>query len=130
MFSTLTLSPCPPSPHVPPGYILRDTCSTETFDDDNGPYCVGSPQYKLPPPSPLPELSPLRQSFRAGNSVKLDDGRSLTIAWHLSPTVRRKQPRSELRVCADDISSPPPPSLLRKLIDAFISLPPAIFQRP
>ncbi len=98
MTSTLTLSPCSPSSEVTGVWPLVRSCSTLAFTDDNGPQLV-SPQYRPPPPSPRP-----------GSSIKLGDGRKITIAWHLSPTVRRV----ETRVCADDIPSPPRPSLFRQ----------------
>ena len=109
----LTLVPCD-SPTCRGECPLYRSCSTTTYGDDNGPYLV-SPQSGPPPPSPLP-----------GNSVKLDDGRTITITWHLSPTVRK----CKRRVCADDIPSPPPPSLFWKFIDMFLQVPPQIFQRP
>ena len=124
MSSTLSLTLCPASPDCPGEWPLVRSCSTDTFCDDNGPYLV-SPQYRPPPSSPLP-----------GNSVKLDDGRTITIAWHLSPTVRRRERREclkklhSLQVCSDDIPSPPPPSLFHRFIDMFLQLPPQIFQRP
>ena len=123
MFSTLTLTPC--DSRICPGeWPEYRSCSMDTFGDDTGPYLT-SPQYKEPPPSPRP-----------GNSVKLDDGRTITINWHLSPTVRRRERRNELKknhtlqVCSDDLPSPPPPSLLQMFINTFIRLPPQIFQRP
>jgi len=80
-----------------------------------------SPQYRLPPPSPHP-----------GNSVKFGDGPTVAVMRPAAGTriVRRRERRSELQVCADDIPSPPPPSLLRQFIDMFLLLPPEIFQRP
>ena len=116
MFSTLTLTPC--DSHTATGeWPEYRSCSTDTFGDDNGPYLT-SPQYKKPPPSPKP-----------GNSVKLGDGRTITItALRISPLPAGR--RREIQVCSDDIPSPPPPSLFRQLIDAFIRLPPQIFQRP
>ncbi len=78
-----------------------------------------SPPLTLEPIAPLP-----------GNSVKLDDGRTITITWHLSPTVRRRERQSEIQVCSDDIPSPTPPSLFQQLINAFLQIPPQVFQRP
>ena len=109
----LTLIPCD-SPTCRGEWPLYHSCSMKTYGDDNGPYLT-SPQYREPPSSPLP-----------GNSVKLDDGRTITITWHLSPTVRK----IERRICSDDIPSPPPHSLFRKFIDMFLQIPPQIFQRP
>jgi len=63
-----------------------------------------SPQYRVPPPSPLP-----------GNSVKLGDGRTITI--------------TNIRMVSVDIPSPPP-SLFQKFINMFLLIPPQIFQRP
>ena len=114
MSSPLTLIP---STACPGEWPMLRSCSMETFGDDNGPYLT-SPQYREPPSSPLP-----------GNSVKLDDGRTITITWHLSPTVRRRESRSETQVCSDDIPSPPP-SLFQKFINAFLQIPPQVFQRP
>jgi len=124
MSSPLTLIPCSPTSSRPSEWPMLRSCSMETFEDDNGPYLT-SPQYREPPSSPLP-----------GNSVKLDDGRTITITWHLSPTVRRRERHEELKkvhslqVCSDDIPSPPPPSLFRQFINAFLQVPPQIFQRP
>ena len=124
MSSPLTLIPCSPTSSRPSEWPMLRSCSMETFEDDNGPYLT-SPQYREPPSSPLP-----------GNSVKLDDGRTITITWHLSPTVRRRERHEELKklhslqVCSDDIPSPPSPSLFQKFINAFLQVPPQIFQRP
>ena len=66
-----------------------------------------------------------------------DDGRAPAPVPGLYDDPRRDLLRRDglkkihaLQVCADDIPSPPPPSLFRQLIDAFIGLPPQIFQRP
>ena len=112
MFSTLTLTPC--DSRTCPEYR---SCSMDAFSDDNGPYLT-SPQYTLPPPSPKP-----------GNSVKLGDGRTITITGlRMSPLPAGR--RREIQVCSDDLPSPPPPSLLQMFINTFIRLPPQIFQRP
>ena len=121
MSSPLTQEPSTPCPGEWP---LVRSCSMDTLSDDNGPYLT-SPQYREPLSSPLP-----------GNSVKLVDGRTITITWHLSPTVRRRERHEELKkvhslqVCSDDIPSPAPPSLLQKFINAFLQIPPQVFQRP
>ena len=112
MSSTLTLAPC--DSHTWSEYR---SCSMDAFDDDNGPYLT-SPQYTLPPPSPKP-----------GNSVKLGDGRTITITGlRMSPLPAGR--RREIQVRSDNLPSPPPPSLLQMFINTFIRLPPQIFQRP